>query len=773
LSSGSRINSGADDAAGLSLVNGLQANSMALTQSETNATEGVGLLDVADGALSQVTSLLDRAVTLATEASNGTLNSNQDAAANQEYSSILAEINNIGSTTTYNQEQVFTGQSTAIYTGDSSTSGSSIDELNISTLSDTSVGDTDGTMQYGNDSGQNGTNVFIDLSNDGTKAALSDSLNASGATSIQVSYLQTGAGGKVSAASATISVGTGTNYANTAQGLMSAINNAGLGLTATFGTAASAGAGAGSTAGAALYGGGGGSDTGIIISGVGVGTGTSAGEVGALTVGGTAQDTLAGTLSITGSNGAVHSVTLGAVDSTDNITNLAATINAAGYGITAAVSGDTLTFTSASNAASVSGASLTDTVLTVESGANLPVIADGAAPKGNAAGTVGTVTMKNATDILTGGTLALTGQSGTLTNFTMGTSGTTDNITDLAKTINNWAATTAAGAGVTATVVGAVMTITSAGGGLVAVQTALTGTTITSDSVAASATSISLAGTPTSAVASSSTIGTLTLGGTGESVTDVLNGTLAIGTTKITLGGTGTTDTLQDLTKTINAGDYGVTAAYSQTNKDIVFTSSNASLGASGAVTFTAAAGNGDQTTALGTVTYANAGTATTAQDYYGIGIASSGGIQDQSTAVVGGTTTYGGTTNTGFTMDTDSAGGVATISYTDGAGETLSTTDLLNQPDSQVALNDLNVAISDVSAQDGYVGAQINTLNSISQVMSTQQENVVSAQNAVQATDYASATSNMSKYEILSQTGIAALAQANSVQQEVTKLLQ
>ncbi len=110
LSSGSRINSGADDAAGLSLVNGMAANSAALTQSETNATEGVGLLQVADGALSQVTSLLNRAVTLATEASNGTLNSSQDAAANQEYQSILDEINNIGSTTTYNQQQVFNGQ---------------------------------------------------------------------------------------------------------------------------------------------------------------------------------------------------------------------------------------------------------------------------------------------------------------------------------------------------------------------------------------------------------------------------------------------------------------------------------------------------------------------------------------------------------------------------------------------------------------------------------------------------------------------------------------
>src|ERR1700693_595109 len=89
LSSGSRINSGADDAAGLSLVNGLQANSKALTQSATNATEGVGLLQVADGALAQVTNLLNRAVTLATEASNGTLNSAQESAANQEYQSIL------------------------------------------------------------------------------------------------------------------------------------------------------------------------------------------------------------------------------------------------------------------------------------------------------------------------------------------------------------------------------------------------------------------------------------------------------------------------------------------------------------------------------------------------------------------------------------------------------------------------------------------------------------------------------------------------------------
>jgi flagellin len=152
LSSGSKINSGADDAAGLSLVNGLEANSTALTQSSTNATEGVGLLDVADGALSQVTSLLNRAVTLATEASNGTLNTSQEGAANQEYQSILAEISNIGSTTTYNQQQVFgqtaAGKTVSIYTGDSSAAGASVDSLYFAELSSGSVGDAGGSVVY-------------------------------------------------------------------------------------------------------------------------------------------------------------------------------------------------------------------------------------------------------------------------------------------------------------------------------------------------------------------------------------------------------------------------------------------------------------------------------------------------------------------------------------------------------------------------------------------------------------------------------------------------
>jgi flagellin len=410
LSSGSRINSGADDAAGLSLVNGLQANSVALTQSSTNATEGVGLLQVADGALSQVTSLLDRAVTLATEASNGTLNSSQDAAANQEYQSILSEINNIGSTTTYNQNQVFTGNPTgvSVYTGDSSATGSSIDSLFFAKLTSASVGDAGGSVE------QSSTGQFIDLSTDNAGAPpAGPTLNKAAAQTDDIAgslvFTITNTDGTKS---------TMTTNATTVGNLISEINEDGIpGVEASFTTAAAVGELPATAAGG---------DTGILLT------------------------------------------------NTNPNVKVAYSVVAAGPPATVAFE-DTNT-----------------------------------------------------------------------------------------------------------------------------VETPLT-----------------------------------------------------------------------------------------------FFTSQDA----------------------MTTISYVPLATGDQTADLSNTNLSTQGGAQDAESV--------------------------------------------------------LNNAITFVAAQDGYIGAQINTLNSISQVMSTQQENVVSAQNAIQATDYASATSNMSKYEILSQTGIAALAQANQVQQEVTKLLQ
>jgi flagellin len=138
LSSGSRINSGADDAAGLSLANGLQASSTALSQSAKNASQGVDFLQVADGALSQVTSLLNRAITLATEASNGTLNSSQVAAANSEYQKILTETDTINNNTEYNGINTFAKNSAF-------TVANANDKVDIGTAATASA-----TVTYGN-----------------------------------------------------------------------------------------------------------------------------------------------------------------------------------------------------------------------------------------------------------------------------------------------------------------------------------------------------------------------------------------------------------------------------------------------------------------------------------------------------------------------------------------------------------------------------------------------------------------------------------------------
>lgn len=150
LSTGLRINSGSDDAAGLAIANGMQANIAALTQSAQNATNGIGMLQTADGALSQVTTLLSRAVTLATEAANGGLSTganSQSAALDTEFQSILSEINQIGQTTDFNGQNVF-----------ASTTPNSYTSTQASLLATTAL--TAGSKTVINDSSTGGTFVF-------------------------------------------------------------------------------------------------------------------------------------------------------------------------------------------------------------------------------------------------------------------------------------------------------------------------------------------------------------------------------------------------------------------------------------------------------------------------------------------------------------------------------------------------------------------------------------------------------------------------------------
>jgi len=152
LSSGSRINTGADDAAGLAIANGLQANVTALSQSANNANNGVGALQVSDGALAQVTTLLNRAVTLATESANGTVSDSQRTALNAEFTQIKAEIDRIGSSTTFNGTSVFTSTATNIFLSDaSSAAANNTISVTVGTLSSSGIGYNGTTVSFASD----------------------------------------------------------------------------------------------------------------------------------------------------------------------------------------------------------------------------------------------------------------------------------------------------------------------------------------------------------------------------------------------------------------------------------------------------------------------------------------------------------------------------------------------------------------------------------------------------------------------------------------------
>ena len=100
-------------------------------------------------------------------------------------------------------------------------------------------------------------------------------------------------------------------------------------------------------------------------------------------------------------------------------------------------------------------------------------------------------------------------------------------------------------------------------------------------------------------------------------------------------------------------------------------------------------------------------------------------------------------------------------------------TSDLLSATDAQSALAAISTAIQTVAGTRGQIGAVINRLQSASNVISNQVTNLTSAENTITAADVPTAVANLTKYSILEQTGISALAQANQQQQLVLKLLQ
>ncbi len=130
LTSGFRINSSGDDAAGLAIANSLRDSIAELTQGVANANSGVAQLQIVDGGLSNISTILDRMKTLATQSASGTFTGDRNTL-NKEYQGLISEINRQASNINLNSGGTF-NQSLSVYIGGANTAANATVNIDLS-----------------------------------------------------------------------------------------------------------------------------------------------------------------------------------------------------------------------------------------------------------------------------------------------------------------------------------------------------------------------------------------------------------------------------------------------------------------------------------------------------------------------------------------------------------------------------------------------------------------------------------------------------------------
>jgi flagellin len=115
LSSGYRINTAADDAAGLAISEKLRAQISGLDQANRNTADAISLVQTAEGQLNEVHSMLQRVRELAVQYKNGTLSSQDQTAIQSEINQLASEIERIGTTAQFNGIPLLNGQVTITF----------------------------------------------------------------------------------------------------------------------------------------------------------------------------------------------------------------------------------------------------------------------------------------------------------------------------------------------------------------------------------------------------------------------------------------------------------------------------------------------------------------------------------------------------------------------------------------------------------------------------------------------------------------------------------
>jgi flagellin len=201
LTSGYRINSSGDDAAGLAVANQYRSNTVQLTQGVLNANNGVSVFQTIDGGLSNISQILDRLNTLATESASGTFSGNRSTI-NNEYQSLVGEINRQASNIGLNTGGAYNTNLSIFIGGGSSQTNSQV-SVNLSGannaadsaalgLSNTSVGGG-GVSLTGNSVNLNDTAVTFAAG--GSQAFTFNIANAAGAATTVTATVTGGVSG--------------------------------------------------------------------------------------------------------------------------------------------------------------------------------------------------------------------------------------------------------------------------------------------------------------------------------------------------------------------------------------------------------------------------------------------------------------------------------------------------------------------------------------------------------------------------------------------------
>jgi flagellin len=156
LSSGLKINSASDDAAGLAISQKMQAQINGLDQASSNAQNGISLIQTAEGGMGQIQTIMQRMNTLANESANGTndgSNGTDRTAMNSEFTALSSEIDRIANSTQFNGSNILNGNLNASI-DQNTTNSTALSTASVNTISESGLGT--GTWTIAKDAADDG-----------------------------------------------------------------------------------------------------------------------------------------------------------------------------------------------------------------------------------------------------------------------------------------------------------------------------------------------------------------------------------------------------------------------------------------------------------------------------------------------------------------------------------------------------------------------------------------------------------------------------------------